>query len=277
MDSLEGYVSDDDLAIGPLQDRGWDVSTVSWRNRSVDWNDFDIVVLRTTWDYQNQPDEFLSVLRAIDSSKARLENPLSLVEWNLDKRYLGDLERRGIPVVPTLWGNGRFSELELAEWQNAFGVTELILKPTVSATAQNTFRVHSYDPNIAHVFNGRSYMAQPFIRSIVNEGEYSVFYFNGIFSHAILKTPMSGDFRVQEEHGGIISSVNPTSSLLEAAAKITELIDPLPLYARIDLVRHDEAWCVMELELIEPALYFRMDPNSPRLFARELDRRMNEL
>ena len=102
MDSLEGYVSDDDLAIGPLQDRGWDVSTVSWRNRSVDWNDFDIVVLRTTWDYQNQPDEFLSVLRAIDSSKARLENPLSLVEWNLDKRYLGDLERRGIVLDPDL-------------------------------------------------------------------------------------------------------------------------------------------------------------------------------
>lgn len=277
MDSLDGYVSDDELAIDPLHDLGWDVTTVSWRDRSVDWNDFDIVVLRSTWDYQNQPDDFLTVLRAVDSSNARLENALSTVEWNLDKRYLRELESQGVPIVPTVWGTGIFSKTDFSEWQNEFGADELIIKPTVSATAQDTFRTKSFDQDVAGVFDGRSFMVQPFVNSVVHEGEYSLFFFNGIFSHAILKTPTPGDFRVQEEHGGIITAITPENSLLEAAAMITVLIKPLPLYARIDLVRHNNRWSVMELELIEPALYFRMNPDSPKMFARELDRRMNEL
>lgn len=277
MDSLEGYVSDDELAIEPLNRLGWDVETISWRDRNVDWNRYDSVVLRTTWDYQHDPVEFLKVLLVIEASSARLENSLSIIEWNLDKSYLGDLEQKGIAIVPTLWSENGFTETEFDAWLAAFETDRLIVKPTVSATAQDTFPMGEFDERIAAVFDGRSFMVQPFVPAVVSEGEYSLFYFNGLYSHTILKTPKHGDFRVQEEHGGIITAVEPDTGMLRTAGRIASKIEPSPLYARIDLVRHGAEWLLMELELIEPALYFRMDPRSPILFAREFDRRMNEL
>lgn len=278
MDDLAGYVSDDELAIEPLNDLGWDVETVSWRDETADWNDFEAVIIRTPWDYQEDPEKFLEVLRRIDSSSARLENALSIVEWNLDKKYLKELEDRGVRIVPTVWSDAVVSAEGFSEWKRELTADELIIKPTISATAKDTFRRVEFDDALSDVFSGRNYMVQPFMPQIVEEGEYSLFYFNGVYSHTILKAPKAGDFRVQEEHGGLISAIEPEAKMLETAKQINDLIEPLPLYSRIDLVRCDDgAFALMELELIEPALYFRMDERSPRLFAREFDRRMNEL
>ncbi len=278
MDDLAGYVSDDELAIEPLNDLGWEVETISWRDEAADWNDFEAVIIRTPWDYQDEPEKFIEVLRRIDSSSARLENALSIVEWNLDKRYLRKLEDRGVRIVPTLWSEAVISAERFSEWKRELANDELIMKPTISATAKDTFRLVEFDDALSDVFSGRSYMVQPFMRQIIEEGEYSLFYFNGVYSHTILKAPTAGDFRVQEEHGGLITAVEPEFRMLETAKQINDLIDPLPLYSRIDLVRCDDGgFALMELELIEPALYFRMDEGSPQRFAREFDRRMNEL
>lgn len=277
MDSLEGYVSDDELAVPPLSRLGYKVETVSWRSTDTDWSAFDIVVIRTPWDYQNDPERFLDVLAEIESSGTRLENPLSLAKWNFDKRYLIDLESKGIPIVPTLWGEGEFPADDVAGWLTQLDAPEAVIKPTVSATAQDTYRLTGFDPAIAARFRGRSFMVQPFIQAIVDEGEYSVFYFNGEFSHAILKTPKPRDFRVQEEHGGIITAVRPEAGLLAAADAVAAMIVPEPLYSRIDLVRGPEGgFRIMELELIEPALYLRMDSDAPARFAAAIDRRMRE-
>ena len=275
MDSLEGFVSDDELAIPALNELGWDVSTVSWRDRSVDWNDFEITVIRTTWDYQRYPDDFIAVLAAIKDSRSRLENSLQTVKWNLNKRYLRELEASGLPIVPTLW-DAEYREEEFHIWLDKLGCDELIIKPTVSATAEHTYRLQGYDPKLQPVFGERTFMVQPFLPAIVHEGEYSLFYFDGEFSHAILKTPKSADFRVQEEHGGIITSISATPELLQAGRLATRHIDPIPLYARVDLVRNsDGQWLIMELELIEPALYFRMDSGSPGRFAQAVTERAN--
>lgn len=274
MDDLTGYVADDDLAIEPLRALGWEVSTVSWRDTNADWNDFDVVVIRTTWDYHYAPDEFLNVLEKIDASPARLENALTTVRWNLDKTYLRDLEEKGINIVPTVWANGAFSADDLEKWKTGLNADELIVKPTVSATARDTFRIRSFDAAVSNVFNGRNFMIQPFMRSVVEEGEFSLFYFNGEYSHTILKRPKTDDFRVQEDHGGIISEAEPETAMLTAAQQINDTIEPLPLYSRIDLVRHNGDFALMELELIEPALYFRMNDRSPVLFAEQFDRRM---
>lgn len=275
MDSLEGYVSDDELAIPDLNQLGWDVCTVSWRDRSVDWNDFEITVIRTTWDYQRYPDDFIAVLAAIENSRSLLENSLQTVKWNLDKGYLHELEVNGLPTVPTLW-DAEYREEEFDIWLDKLGCDELIIKPTVSATAEHTYRLQEYDPELQAVFNGRPFMIQPFMPAIVYEGEYSLFYFDGEFSHAILKTPRSADFRVQEEHGGIITSISATPDLLQAGRQAIRHIDPVPLYGRVDLVRNsDGRWLIMELELIEPALYFRMDSSSPSRFARAVTERAN--
>lgn len=278
MDDLAGYVSDDELAIPPLNDLGWDVETVSWRDETADWKEFEAVVIRTPWDYQEDPEKFLEVLRQIERSSARLENALSIVEWNLDKKYLKELEDRGVRIVPTVWSDAFVSAERFSEWKRELAADELIIKPTISATAKDTFRLKEFDGSLSDVFEGRSYMVQPFMQQIVEEGEYSLFYFNGVYSHTILKAPKQGDFRVQEEHGGLISAVEPEPKMLESARRVNELIEPLPLYSRIDLVRCDDGgFALMELELIEPALYFRMDESAPHRFALEFDRRMNEL
>ena len=274
MDSLDGYVSDDELAIAPLAELGCRVETRSWRDETVKWNDFDAVVIRTTWDYQRDPEGFIRVLENIEDSSARLENPLDIVRWNLSKTYLREMDERGCPIVPTIWGEC-YSAANFAGWHDRFDTDELIVKPIVSATAEHTYRLSGYDPTLENVFEGREFMVQPFIRSIVSEGEYSLFYFGSEFSHAINKSPKAADFRVQEEHGGLITAVEPRADLLEAGGHALSLIDRELLYARIDLVRGpDDGFALMELELIEPALYFRMDADAAGMFARHLDRRL---
>ena len=275
-DNLDGYTFDDDLAVEPFRDLGWSVDTISWHAPNVDWNDFEAVVIRTTWDYQHHTDAFISFLEKIDNSAVRLENPIDIVRWNLDKKYLRDMNQRGVAIVPTLWGGG-YSEDDFGRWLSELGADELIVKPTISATAQHTYRLNSFEPGLSDVFNSRSFMVQPFMPAIVTEGEYSLFYFNGEFSHAINKAPKKYDFRVQEEHGGIITAIKPEARLRAAGDNAIGTIGHKLLYARVDLVREDDEFLLMELELIEPALYFRMDARSPVFFAEQFDRRMNEL
>jgi len=277
MDSLAGYVSDDELAIEPLRKLGWNIETISWRDKTVDWNDFEAVVIRTPWDYQREPEAFLHVLREIDNSKARLENSLEIVERNLSKLYLRELEREGIQIVPTIWGEGKIDETLFQSWLKYFKTDEIVIKPIVSATAEFTYRRKNFVPELPEIFAAREFMVQPFMPNITSEGEFSLFYFGGIYSHAILKTPKQLDFRVQEEHGGIIQPTAPTEKLLAASRKVFEFIEPLPLYARIDFVRDaGGGFALMELELIEPALYFRMDENAPTRFAQVFNNWMNE-
>lgn len=272
MDSLAGYVSDDELAIEPLRELGWNVQTISWRDKSVDWNKFEAVVIRTPWDYQKYPNEFLEVLREIDASKAQLENCLSIVEWNLSKLYLRELEQNGIGIVPTIWDEKTINETCFKQWSAHFKTDEIIIKPIISATAEFTYRLKEFLPELAEIFANKPFMVQPFMPNIVSEGEFSLFYFGGNYSHAILKTPKQHDFRVQEEHGGIITAVKPSEKLLDVGRKVFEFIKPTPLYARVDFVRDSaDDFCVMELELIEPALYLRMDKDAPACFARVFD------
>jgi hypothetical protein len=275
MDDLGGYVSDDELAVPPLRELGWQIDTISWRDKTIDWNDFEAVIIRTPWDYQRDPAAFLNVLATIDASSARLENSLDIVKWNLNKGYLRELEAKGVNIVPTLWKERGIDKTDVDEWLRYFNTSVVVLKPTVSATAEFTYRLTGFKPELTEIFAEREYMVQPFMPNIVTEGEYSLFYFSGEYSHTILKTPKPLDFRVQEEHGGIITAVKPPEKVIETARSVFDLISPAPLYARIDLVRDDaDNFALMELELIEPALYFRMDEESPARFARAFDKRM---
>lgn len=275
MDDMAHYVADDELAVGPLSELGWEISTVSWSDPAVDWNEFELAVLRTTWDYQQRPDEFLRTLEVIDRSRASLENPLEVVKWNLDKRYLREIESCGVPIVPTIW-DGIYDQRSFHRWVADLGADELIVKPNVSATAMHTYRLSEYDPELEGVFAGRPFMVQPFLQSIVGTGEYSVFYFGGKYSHTILKAPKADDFRVQEEHGGIISGVEPSEGLMAAANKAISAIGRSLLYSRVDLVLDATGqFVLMELELIEPALYLRMDDGAPARFATAIDKWMS--
>jgi len=272
---LSDFVSDDDLAVDLLRKSGWRVDFIPW-DQPAGWSRYDLVVIRTTWDYHERPSEFLNALDKIDQSPARLLNSLALVRWNLDKRYLLHLERKQVPIVPTRYG-ARLNDIdELLALFTAFETHEIILKPPVNVNAFNTFRLHrtgleAHWPRLSQLFGAAPYLAQPFMPYILNEGEFSLIYFDGRFSHAILKTPAAGDFRVQEEHGGVITAVEAGEALRHVARRALDSLDEIPLYARLDLVRHTgDDFRIMEFELIEPSLYLRMHPDAPRRFSEAL-------
>ncbi|HTE55018.1 MAG TPA: hypothetical protein VK698_29400 [Kofleriaceae bacterium] len=266
------FVIDDALAIAELERRRFQVDSIPWRRPDTDWRAYDGVVIRTTWDYQRDLPGFFALLDQIERLAVPLANPASLVRWNARKTYLADLAARGVPTVPTRRGRG-LSAADLRELPAAMAVDEIVVKPLVGANADDTYRLTAGAPGdelaeIADRFTDREWMAQPFLRAILDEGEVSTFHFHGRFSHAVIKRPKQGDFRVQEEHGGLIEPCTPDAETLQVAAATLCALDEPPLQARVDLVRlGDGTLALTELEVIEPSLYFRMHEDAPRNFA----------
>lgn len=277
-----GWSIDSDLAFAPLERLGWRCEWQPWNADDVDWDSFDAVYIAATWDYPDDPDAFLLVMERIEQSSATLVNPIDLVRWNIPKTYLRDLEQRGAAIVPSRWYD-RFDECSLDEEFAVFATQRLIVKPVVSTNANNTFLLQQpVEPNlldrIAAVFAERAFVVQPFIEAIRDEGEFSLFYIGGELSHGIRKVPKRGDFRVQEEHGADIRAVAPGPELRRVADAVMSLVEPAPLYARCDFVRDASAiYRVMELELIEPSLYLRMDTDAPARFATAFDAHVSRI
>jgi len=276
MDNLDAFECYDHLLFDPLESLGWSVDEIPWKNQQTDWNQFEAVIIRSPWDYQKAPQAFLKTLKRIDQSSAILENNYELVKWNIDKTYLKDLEEQGNEIVPSLWST-HFEGDQIDHYYRQLKTSEIIIKPTVSAGAEDTFWINrseseKYIDRLSKIFDNRSFLIQPFMKNIIKEGEFSVFFFGDTYSHTILKTPKSNDFRVQEEHGGKLTKVIPEAKLLTSARNLLHKITPMPLYSRMDYVRTDEnSFALMELELIEPSLYFNMDPESPKRFAKVFD------
>lgn len=273
MEETQGWSIDADLAFEPLAELGWQCEWLPWQSRNVDWDEWDAVYVAATWDYPEDPAGFLAVLEAVDRSAATLVNPLPLIRWNIPKTYLRELASGGAAIVPSRWYE-RYADCDLAADAREFGVDRLVVKPVISTNAADTYLVSLPDPDVemAATFADRPFVVQPFIREIQTEGEYSLFYMGGRFSHAIQKVPVSGDFRVQEEHGADIRPVHPPAETIAAADSIHRQLSPEPLYARCDFVRDEQGvFRVMELELIEPSLYLRMDLDAPCRFAEAFD------
>ena len=276
MEDSDGWSIDADLGFAPLEELGWAIEAVAWRSANIDWDDFDAVYIGTPWDYPEEPGRFLELLESIDKSRATLVNNIELVRWTIPKTYLRDLESKGVKIVPSRWHDcwsAGLVEQAFAE----FGVNCLIVKPVVSSNATDTFLI---DPDslpaikneLKATFTQRALVIQPFVENIRSEGEYSLFYFLHDFSHAICKIPREGDFRVQEERGAEIVAVVPDPALLHTANRVMNLVRPVPAYARVDFVRSDAGeFLLMELEVIEPSMYLRMDEEAPQRFAAAFD------
>ncbi len=275
MQDTAGFFMHDHLTYVPLEELGWTVAEIPWNDPEVDWNQFDAVVIRSPWDYQKTPSEFLQVLATIDDSRARLLNPLQICRWNMNKTYLRELADRGIPTIPTVWRD-HLDRHELSTLFAELHTERMVVKPTVGANADDTFVLDASNPAswraALQTFEQKPLLAQPFVDSILTEGEYSLFYFDGQFSHAIQKRPKAQDFRVQEEHGGTIRGVVLDQEFHRAGQAVIDAIGQSLLYARVDLVRWKENLVLMELELIEPSLYFSYDDGSAVRFANALDR-----
>lgn len=275
MDDMRDFVSDADLGVAPMADLGWAVEMVPWR-RDVDWNEYDLVYICTPWDYQDDVAAFMEVLETVERSSAVLVNSLDLVRWNLEKTYLRELELRGADIVPSLFFDC-FDADRVAACFAAHETDTIVVKPVVGANADHISVLTeplggAVVDELRRVFRDRPFFVQPFVDSVRSEGEYSLFFLGGDYSHAILKKPKQGDFRTQEEHGADILGIAAPEALVDAARSVLGVVSPQPVYVRADFVRGRGRFLLMELELIEPSLYLRTEPGAPARFAAALAR-----
>jgi hypothetical protein len=249
-----------------------------WDDPAQQWNSYDLVVIRSCWDYHKQPEIFRAWLARLAREGVALWNPPELVQWNMDKRYLRDLAGRGVSVVPTAWLE-RGDAVTLGDVLTARGWDEVVVKPAISATAYRTWRVTRNDA-AAHEGEFRAQLdemdllVQPFLAEITTAGEWSLIYFAGEFSHALRKLPQAGDFRVQEDHGGVTMPATPDAALLRQSRLPLAALSQPYLYARVDGVVVNGAFQLMELELIEPSLYTSLVPGASARFAAAIMRKL---
>lgn len=274
MEKLDDFFVYDDMVKPYLSQLGWQTDDISWHDNDVDYNDYNAVVVRSTWDYQAYPEAFLSCLKKIEASSANLQNPLKLMQWNFSKDYLRDLEMSGVAILPTLWRD-KFVLKETLEAFETFNTDQIIIKPRVSANADFTYRLTHQDlkdqaKQIEDELGTRPIMIQAFEKNVLAQGEYSLFYFVNQYSHTIVKKPAIGDFRVQEEHGGQMHAVEPSAEMLLLAEQTLKALPDESLYARIDMLNTSSGMAIIEVELIEPSLYFNLDSASPERFAKAL-------
>lgn len=245
-----------------LKEKGLNISFQIWDDPAVDWSRFDLIVLKSPWDYFDKIDAFYAWLDKLESLNVRVLNPVEIVRWNADKRYLLDLQEQGVKVVPTEWLE-QGDTFEAARLFKKLGAEKVIVKPAVSGGAKNTFAMtlteaEAKAASINELLQQESFLAQPFLEEIKTKGEWSFLFFNGKYSHTVLKTAKPGDFRVQHFFGGTVHTPEPPLALLEAAQQIVDKHAQGCLYARVDGVERNGELALMELELIEPFLFTDM-------------------
>ena len=261
---------DDRRLLAPFEALGFEAEPAVWTDKAYPWTSCSAIVIRSCWDYHLVPEEFLAWIAKLETARIPLLNSAPLIRWNVDKSYLRDLDARGICIVPTVWAEDGApirleDQLRELEWQKA------VIKPRISATAHRTQLVTAEEASAAqnlfdHLRRGPGVMLQKFMNGIAREGEWSLIFFAGVFSHAVLKQPKPGDFRVQNDYGGTAHLAEPPPLALEGATRAVRAVDPT-VYARVDGVVEDGQFWLMELELIEPALFLAEHPAAPRRFA----------
>ncbi|HKH92417.1 MAG TPA: hypothetical protein VKA54_11475 [Gemmatimonadaceae bacterium] len=281
-DARRDVTDDDRLLADALSVRGASVHAAPWSDSSTRWSSFDAVVVRSCWDYFLRPAEFHAWLDALESEGARVFNDVCTLRWNADKSYLRDLESRDVAVIPTRWLE-RGSASSLRELRRTTGWSALVVKPTVSGGAHRTWCAlpgaeGDDDARLAAMVDDGAVMVQPLVDEIEREGEWSLVFLGGTYSHAVLKRPRSGDFRVQREHGGSLEAGEPSSAVISAAERVlanTPTGHEPPLYARVDGCIVEGTLLLMELELLEPELFLRCAPNAPARMAEALLARLD--
>ncbi|MEV4113953.1 hypothetical protein [Nonomuraea sp. NPDC049695] len=247
----EGGDDERDLALSAWREAGIDGRVERWDDAAVDWSAYDAVVVRSVWDYILRREEFLAWTRRVESV-TRLLNPSSVLETNTDKTYLREL---GVPTVPTHW-----SSEGLPDWP------EYVVKPAISAGARDTTRTADCDQARALAAaleaDGRTPMVQPYLDMVESEGETSLLYFNGRFSHAVRRLPMLAPGMTYDDNARA-QLRTPAPDQVDLAEKVLTAVPQPLLYARIDLVRLPGGEpAVIEVELTEPYLFLRYEPRA---------------
>lgn len=249
-----------------LEANNLSVQRISWDNETFDFTQTRAVVFRTIWDYFERFDEFFAFLETIHP-KTTLINPCSLIEWNINKHYLLDLEEQNIDIVPTAYiAKGEQKRLKDICIDN--GWQTVVVKPAISGGAYLTYKVlpeeiSDFESTFSTLCSEREMLVQPFLRTISTRGEASLMVMNGKFSHAVIKQAKTGDFRVQDDFGGSVQAYEPSSTEIEFAERVFAACHTIPAYGRADIVWGDDGTVLLgELEVIEPELWMRFSPEA---------------
>jgi glutathione synthase/RimK-type ligase-like ATP-grasp enzyme len=253
--AFAGLEDDDRPVLAALAARDVDATPVVWDDVTVDWAAYDLAVVRSPWDYTDRVEEFLAWARAVPY----LANPASVLEWNVDKHYLADLEAAGVPIVPTTY-------IEPGESVPALPDGELVVKPTVSAGSRDTLRLEDPGEVVAHVVHihglGKTAMVQPYLPAVDETGETAVVFLGGEHSHAARKGPLLplGRSLVDGLYAPELMSPRvATSAELEVSRAALEVVPGDLLYARVDLLADERgAPVVLEVEVTEPSLFLEL-------------------
>lgn len=263
--SVPDWEVDDGLLHNALLRRGHSLQMPCWDDDRVDWQRFDAVLIRTPWDYTARWQAFVRWAERV-GAVTRLFNAASVLAWNAHKSYLRDLEAHGVPVVPTIWLE-RGDDVDVRALCADVGWARAFIKPAVGLSAEGTLRFDVATGGAAasaHVgtwLPRSELLVQPYLSSVEVVGERSMIVFGGARSHAVVKVPVAGDYRVQDDFGASDHAYEPNADelrLVDAAMSALAALGHDPLYARVDWLLDDAGRpCLNELELIEPSLFFR--------------------
>ena len=273
--------ADDQLMVHVLERLGYVVTFEVWSDEAVDWSTYRALVIRSTWDYHVKLAEFGAWLATVASLNIQVINSPEVLRWNANKRYLRDLEQQGSKIVPTVWATrGRAVDLEHVLQSN--GWPKAVIKPAIGASAYQTWITDASSGKrdqalLRAMMHEGDVLIQPFMREIIREGEYSLVFFDRIFSHAVVKKPRTGDFRVQEAHGGSTRRAEVSKAIIDQCITILNFVKHRLTYARVDGVVQNDVFILMELELIEPDLCLSNAPGAADRFALAIDAAIGHL
>lgn len=258
--------SEDDKLLNFLKQKGLDIEKVIWNDVNINWEDYSLAILKSPWDYFDLVKDFYIWLDLLATKKVKLLNPIDVVKWNSDKRYLKEIEAAGLKITPSIFIH-KNENVKLEDFFEKFNSNKLIIKPCISGGAKNTFKVtvdqvDEINQKLNLLVQEEDFIIQPFLPEIVEDGEWSFIFFNGIYSHSLVKRAKPGDFRVQPAHGGSVHPQKPGNDLIAVAQQYVDLFAKNCLYARVDGTLVNGEFLLMELELIEPFLFLNTDPKN---------------
>ncbi len=258
--------NEDDTLLNFLQEKGLSIKKVIWNNPEVNWEQYDLAILKSPWDYFDHVNDFYQWIDQLSKCGVRLLNPPEIVKWNADKHYLKDIDAQQLAVTPSAFLN-QTSSPDLRMYFEKWQTDRLIIKPCISGGANHTYQLkkealHLWENQLSELLKSGDFIVQPFLNEVTEQGEWSFIFFGNEWSHCVLKKAKEGDFRVQHSFGGTIHPQQPSQELIAAAQKYLEAFATDCLYARVDGTLINGEFVLMELELIEPFLFLHTTPES---------------
>ena len=259
----------DQLLIPSLKKHNIDAKAVIWNDPYINWYDFDVLIFRNTWDYYEKQIEFDLWLEKIEKLGIKTLNSISIINQNKHKFYLQDFEKQGIKILPTIFIN-KTENLNLSSiipnhWKKA------VIKPAYSGGSYQTELFNIEDINQINqqyisIASEKELLLQEFMPEIKTLGETSFIFFNKKFSHAVNKQAVNGDFRIQQQFGGIYTLIEVNLEIINKVQKIVNTFSENLLYCRVDGIIIDNELHLMEVECLEPDLYFNLAEGSIEKF-----------